>query len=325
MNGSGHDRWSELESLFTGSVLFDEPIAAYTSIRVGGPADIFFTPKELSELRRGLDWAQSQEMPVWVIGAGSNLLIRDGGLRGFVVSLKNLNHFERTADGRIYAEAGVFVPKLVEWTAEQSLSGLEPLIGVPGSVGGAIVMNAGTRDGEIGNAVDSAVCLVKGKETTLNREALQFSYRSAKVPKGAILLSAILNLRDGNREEIEKKIRAYKEYRLKTQPLNHPNLGSVFKNPPKGASPKGASPKGHPASAGEMIEEAGLKDVRIGKARISPKHANFIINEGGATARDIQRLIGLIRDKVKEKFGVLLEPEVRIIGEEVETTGPKGR
>ncbi|MBI1909757.1 MAG: UDP-N-acetylmuramate dehydrogenase [Deltaproteobacteria bacterium] len=295
---------TELSQLFGESVQFNEPLAPYTSIKVGGPADLFLTPKDRDELKRFVLYTREKEIPLFILGAGSNLLIRDGGIRGAVIFLKNFSHVELISETFLTAEAGLFVPKLVEWTASQGLTGLEPLIGVPGSLGGAIAMNAGTRQGEIGSLVEEVTGLTKeGEEVRIPKSKLEFKYRSSKIPRGVVILSAILKLEKGERTEIENRIREFKEYRLKTQPLNYPNLGSVFKNP-------------LPGFAGQMIEEAGLKEVRIGNARISPKHANFIINEGGATAKDIQILINLVKDKVKDRFSVNLEPEVKIVGEE---------
>ncbi|MDO8644016.1 MAG: UDP-N-acetylmuramate dehydrogenase [bacterium] len=301
------DQQQELKELAGDSVLINEPLSSHTSIRIGGPADFFLTPKSKEEIQPIIAWAVDKKIPVFVLGSGSNLLVRDKGIRGLVISLKKLDRFERTEGNVVWAEGGVFLPKLVEWTAQEGLSGLEPLIGVPGTVGGAVSMNAGTREGQISDVLQDITVLVKGKETILTNAQLKFDYRTSKLPRGAIILQARFQLAPGETEKIEKKIRQFKERRLETQPLNYPSFGSVFKNPPKSAK--------HPAFAAEMIEEAGLKDVRIGKARISPKHSNFIINEGGATARDVIRLMGLTRDKVKEKFDVLLEPEVKIVGE----------
>ncbi len=290
------------------TVLFDEPLSRLTTIRVGGPAEALLYPKSVSELEEMIRFARQNKLPLFILGAGSNLLVPDVGIRGMVVHLgqgfsKIIVEDQHADEAVVYVEAGVGIPRLVDFTAEQGLSGLEPLAGIPGNVGGSLVMNAGTPDGATGDHIVTVTFLDKeARLQTWVREAIHFEYRKTSFPKGAVVLSARFRLRPGSMEVIKAKVKEYREKRAVSQPLNVPNLGSVFKNPPK-------------RFAGALIEEAGLKGVRVGKARISPKHANFIINEGGATSRDIHVLIGLIKDKVKEKFNITLEPEVRIVGE----------
>lgn len=296
----------ELQKL-CGTVLFDEPLARYTTIRVGGPADAIVYPKTVDELSALVLFARQNKLPLFVLGAGSNLLVRDKGIRGIVVSLsQGFNQIRMEQDAGVYAEAGVGIPRLVDFTADEGLTGLEPIAGIPGNLGGALAMNAGTPDGEIADAVETVTFIDKdGRLTTWEKEKIRFGYRESHFPKGAILLSARLQLSRMASELVRGRVQKYRTQRVETQPLNVPNLGSVFKNP-----------REKKLFAGKLIEEAGLKDIRVGGARISPKHGNFIVNEGGATAKDLLALIGLIKDKVKEKFGVLLETEVRVVGEE---------
>ena len=300
-----HNMRQELQGV-CGQVFFDEPMSRYTSIRIGGPADALVYPKSVDELVQLLQWTRQHRLPLFVLGAGSNLLVRDKGIRGIVVSLaQGFSQIRLEPPDTLYAEAGVGIPRLVDQAGEFGLSGLEPLAGIPGNLGGALVMNAGTHDGEIGPRVESVTFLEKdGRITTWKQEKIGFAYRETHFPRGSILLSARLKLTAALPEVIKEKIRKSRQRRTETQPLNLPNLGSVFKNPQKNRF------------AGQLIEESGLKDVRVGGARISPKHANFIVNEGKASAKDVLTLVGLIQDKVKEKFGVNLETEVRLVGEE---------
>lgn len=287
------------------AVLFDEPMSRHTTIRIGGAADALLYPGNIEEVTHLLGFARRHRLPVLFLGAGSNLLVRDKGVRGLVVSLsRGFGKIRLEPSRLLYAEAGVGMPRLAEFAAEQGLSGVESLSGIPGTLGGALVMNAGTREGEIGAVVHS-VTFVDSRERvqTWMRERIRFGYRESHFPKGAVLLSARLELKPSTPEAVREKVRSDRARRVETQPLGLPNLGSVFKNPPKGF-------------AARAIEEAGLKGVRVGGARVSEKHANFIVNEGEASARDVLALIGLVRDKVKERLAVGLETEVKVVGEE---------
>ncbi len=302
----------DLQTLFNdapGKVFFDEPLSRHTSIRIGGPADAFVYPRTVEELAAVVAWGKKEKTPVFVLGAGSNLLVREKGIRGVVVNLsQGFSKIEVEGENRIYAEAGVGLPRLVDFSAEEGLSGLEVVSGIPGNVGGGLVMNAGTRDGDISQSVVSVTFLDKdGRIQTWPKEKIRYAYRESHFPRGAIVLSARFELTRMASELVRGKIQKYRAYRLETQPLNVPNLGSVFKN---------YEEKKKKIFAAEAIESAGLKNVRVGGARISPKHANWIVNEGGATSKDVLALIGLAKDKVKEKFGVALEMEVRVVGEE---------
>ena len=306
----------ELQKL-CGTVLFDEPLARYTTIRVGGPADAIVYPKTIDELSALVLFARKNHLPIFVLGAGSNLLVRDKGIRGVVISLaQGFNQIRMDQDAGVYAEAGVGIPRLVDFTADEGLTGLEPIAGIPGNLGGALAMNAGTPDGEVADSVVDVSFLDKdGKLNTWEKEKIRFGYRESHFPKGAIILSARLQLSRMASELVRGRVQKYRTQRVETQPLNVPNLGSVFKNP-VGAGSSRPGARTAPLHAGKLIDDAGLKNIRVGGARISPKHGNFIVNEGGATAKDLLALIGLIKDKVKEKFGVSLETEVRVVGEE---------
>ena len=282
----------KLQEATSGPIFFDEPLARFTTIRVGGPA-----------------LAHAAKMPVFIFGGGSNLLIRDGGVRGIVLNLtRGFNQLEVTeeTEGQVLlrAESGVLVPGLMNFLIQQGLTGLEFMAGIPASIGGALAMNAGVPDGEIGDRIRQVTILDKGgKLKTLDRKACGFAYRRTAIPRNAVIVEGLFELKRGDSDAIRATIEQNKAKRVETQPLNYPNLGSIFKNPPK-------------RYVGKMIEETGLKDVRVGQARVSEKHGNFIINEGEATAKDVIALIGLIKDKVKERYNVLLETEVRVVGEE---------
>lgn len=307
-----------------GSVLFDEPMSKYTSIRVGGPADALVYPKTIDELQQLVIFSKSHHLPITVVGAGSNLLVSDKGLRGLVLNLSqgfNQLRIDSETQDRVelYVEAGVGLPRFVEFCTEHGMAGAEVLSGIPGNMGGALIMNAGTKDGDISQILKSVTFIDKdGKLLTKQKEFFSYDYRESHFPKNSIVLSAIVQLKPLATETIAGKIQKYRSYRLETQPLNVPSLGSVFRNPAEGQNKPHKEDKKNSKKyfAGKLIEESGLKNVRVGGARISQKHANWIVNEGGATAKDIQVLIGLVKDKVKEKFGVRLETEVKIVGEE---------
>lgn len=309
----------ELRIRFEGEVLFDEPMSRHTYIQVGGPADVYLKPASRQDILFAVRLARDHALPCHFHGAGANTLVRDGGIRGLVISLydvlKNYEIRERTEDHvDIFAESGLSFHRLVQIAREGGAADLAPLAGIPGSVGGIIRMNAGTPVREIKDVVRAVTVLTpEGEEITLSREKLHFEYRDLKLPRTHLILGALFRLKDlMSPEEVAGMIKQYQARRLKTQPLEYPNLGSIFKNP-RPVLQKAAAP-----TAGRLIEEAGLKGVRVGGARISTKHANFIINEGGASAKDVVTLINMIKDKVRQTSGVSLETEIKIIGEDRE-------
>lgn len=284
-----------------GAVVFDAPLREMTSLRVGGPADVLVIPENVEDLRQLVKQTYRVRMPLFVLG-GSNILIRDGGIRGVVVSLGKFIEVKDCPDNVLYAEAGIRMPRLIQEAISRSLSGLEWAAGIPGTVGGAVVMNAGTRLGEMKDCLQAIhVMSPEGDVRRIEADELEFSYRQAKLPAG-IVVGAWLQLKQGISADIEAAMKTYLQYRKNTQPLSQPNAGSVFKNPPS-------------TSAGKLIEEAGLKGLRIGDAKVSPKHANFIVNMGQARATDALLLIKKIQQEVFARTGIMLETEWRVVGE----------
>lgn len=287
---------------FRGKIEFREPLGKYTSLKVGGKGDALVFPSGLEDLLFLLERIRGNKLPYFIIGAGSNLIIRDGGIRGVVIKLNHFNRIVKKEPEKIYAEAGVFLPRLLKYTLEESLSGFESICSIPGSVGGALKMNAGIPGWEISDIVESVqVLTLKGDRVEISNKEASFGYRSSRFPNG-ILLGATFKLKSAPKHEIQEKIALLLKKRRETQPLSYPNVGSIFKNPKGGY-------------AGKLIEEAGLKGFQIGGAQISEKHANFIINKGSATADDILQLIKKAGREVETRKGIVLELEARIVGE----------
>jgi UDP-N-acetylmuramate dehydrogenase len=284
-------------------LLTNEPLARYTSWRVGGRADRLFIAENLSELQefmRNLDSAE----PIYFIGLGSNLLVRDGGVRGTVIVMHQALSDLRVDGKYIYAEAGVTCGKFAKFCANQFKEGGEFMAGIPGTVGGALAMNAGCYGSETWNIVHQVLTIDRRGETHVRNEA-EFipSYRHVEMPiPDEWFLGAWFKLEQGDAEESNQKIKNLLATRLASQPLNLPSAGSTFRNP-------------HGDFAARLIEASGLKGYQIGGAQVSPKHANFIVNLGNATALDIELLIRHMKDTVLEKQGVALQQEVRVIGE----------
>jgi UDP-N-acetylmuramate dehydrogenase len=284
-----------------GRIHFNASLEDYTSFKIGGPADVLVEPADVDDVRRLVSQANAARVPIFVLG-GTNLLIRDGGIRGIVVSLSNLRGLHEESGAVLYAEGGVGMPTLIGHAIRRSLAGLEWAAGIPGTVGGCLVMNAGTRLGEMKDAV-KAVRLItaKGQLCDLPAASIPFQYRRAHLPKG-IVVGVWLQLRKGLRADIERVVKEYLHYRKDTQPLTMPSAGCVFKNPPHD-------------SAGRLLEAAGLKGARVGDAEVSMKHGNFIVNRGHASAADVIQLIGKVRQTIKRKAGVRLDLELKIVGE----------
>ncbi len=284
-----------------GVVRFHAPLRDFTSFRIGGPADVLVVPEDVEALARLVRQARSTKCPVFVIG-GTNLLVRDGGIRGIVVSLGRFKHIKDEGGGVVYAEGGATMPRLIQYAIKRSLSGLEWAAGIPGTVAGCVVMNAGTKLGEMKSAV-KGVRMVgpKGDIVDVPVSALEFGYRRARLPKG-IVVGVWLQLKASARERITKTVKDYLKYRKDTQPLTLPNAGCVFRNP-------------EPHAAGRLIEEAGLKGARVGDAQVSPKHANFVVNLGKARAADVIALIKKVGRTVEARTGVTLHLELKIVGE----------
>lgn len=285
-----------------GEVRFDEPLARYTSMKIGGPADAFVVPVDETDLREALRAARAARVPVMVLG-GTNIVVRDGGVAGLVVRLSGLKGIRPAGEHRLYAEAGGLFPTLSHAAKDAGLSGLEFACGIPGTVGGAVVMNAGTRDGEIADVLESVRLMTfEGEMLQLPGATLGFRYRESHLPPG-VLVGCTVALRSDDPSAIERRMQAILEYRRQTQPLHLPNAGCVFKNPPG-------------RSAGQLIDELGLKGHRIGGVQVSERHANFMVNVGGGTAKDLTALIRHVGARVERERGVTLEMEVKIVGRE---------
>lgn len=299
----------ELLAAVKGTVLLGEPMKDHTTLRIGGPADFFIDPLDREDFCRAYSFFRKHGLPCTVIGRGSNILVHDEGIRGAVIlTTRALGEFS-LARSMLTVGAGVPLPVAAEKTFAQSLGGLEMLQGIPGTIGGALVMNAGAYGQEIGAVVSWVEVLGNGKPKTFCREGLSFGYRRSSLA-GSVILRAAMRLEKLSAGEVEKRSalrsEAFARRRL-SQPLDRPNAGSVFRNPSPEEDPEGLG-------AGRMIEACGLKGVRYGGAAISDMHANFIVNEGGAKASDVLELIATARERVKEKFGVLLQLEVRLLG-----------
>jgi len=288
-----------------GRLLTNEPMSRHTSWRVGGPADRLYIPADLDDLAVFLKSLSPQESVHWV-GLGSNLLVRDGGVRGTIIMTSGaLNDLRVLRDGLVRAEAGVASAKVARFCAERGLVGAEFLAGIPGTIGGALAMNAGAFGGETWSIVESVETIDhRGERRTRKPTEFQVSYRKAAGPLGEWFTAGHLRLVAGDVVNGKALIKSLLAKRGATQPTQLPNAGSVFKNPP-----------GHHAA--RLIEACGLKGKCEGKACVSDLHANFIVNTGGATAADIERLIVRTQAEVEKQHGIKLEPEVRVIGEEV--------
>ncbi|HEX9627138.1 MAG TPA: UDP-N-acetylmuramate dehydrogenase [Acidiferrobacterales bacterium] len=286
-----------------GSLRHDEPMSRHTSWRVGGPADRYYEPADLADLVDFLRTLPAAEPLTWV-GLGSNLLVRDGGVRGTVICASGrLKALSLLGAGRVRAEAGVAGAKLARYCANQSLRGAEFFAGIPGTVGGALAMNAGAFGGETWAVVAAVEAIDRRGEIRVRpRGDFRVGYRSVQGPEGEWFVAGHFALEAGASGDGKSLIKSLLAKRSATQPTQLPNAGSVFRNPPGD-------------HAARLIEATGLKGLCEGRACVSPLHANFIVNEGGARAADIERLIGIVRDRVLAAQGVALEPEVRIIGE----------
>jgi len=284
-----------------GEIKFHEPLAAYTSLQIGGPADALVFPADVDDLCRLVRQAKMGNVPVFVLG-GTNVLIRDRGIRGIVIQLKQLNQIRLEPHHVLYAQAGARMPTVLGYATRHQLSGLEWAAGIPGTVGGGVITNAGTKLGEMRDVL-TAIELVTdaGTRKCVDASKLSFAYRYARVPK-RVIVGAWLQLSQTTKAQVESLTKHYLRYRKDTQPLTLPNAGSVFKNP-------------QGQSAGSLIEQVGLKGTRIGDAQISTKHGNFIVNVGQARAADVMRLIRKVRRTVAQKSGVTLELELRTAGE----------
>src|SRR4030043_643215 len=298
------DYKKEAKGLIEGRVLFDAPMKKYTSIKVGGPAECLLFPKNMKELKKVIRHARRKKIPVFILGKGTNLIVKDRGIRGWVVSLTQGMKKIRMDGEFLEAEAGCSLQQLVQFSIQRGLAGLEPFFGIPGTVGGGLAMNAGAWGAELKDVLLS-MTLMKEDGEIIERPCsrLRFSYRRLVFPPSWIILKGRFQLKGGDKDKILERVKSFSEMRKKKQPLEYPSAGSIFKNPKEGP-------------AGKWIEEAGLKGFRIGQAMVSDRHANFIINLGKAKAEEVIRLIEWVEKKIYDEKGISLEREVKVVGEQ---------
>ncbi len=297
------DHCGEISRLINSPVMFREPMHLHTSWRIGGPAEIFVEPRGIEDLRAVLTYAAQSGLPLTVIGAGTNLLVRDGGISGIVLKIGGGFSGIRVDGETITAGGGAKLHRLAAAARDAGLGGFEFIAGIPGSVGGAVVMNAGAYGSSVGDRVVEVTCLgYQGDLLCLDGRRLDWGYRkSALQGKESVVVEAVFRGYPRDKDLISSDMEKILGSRRAKQPLEYPSAGSVFKNPPGNY-------------AGKLIQDAGCQGMRVGDAQVSTKHANFIINLGKATASDVLKLIAAVREKVMEKFGVSLEMEVKVLG-----------
>lgn len=284
-------------------ILIEEPMSKHTSFKIGGPVDFFLLPRTIEQLKESIDICKQNHIPYYIMGNGSNLLVKDGGFRGVIIQVyKNLSNLHINGE-IVEAEAGILLSTLSKKVCKVELAGFEFASGIPGTLGGAVCMNAGAYGGEINDVILSATVIDdKGDIITIEKDDLELGYRTSIIQKNNfIVVSAKLKLKKGNMNEINAIMDDLTDKRTTKQPLEMPSAGSTFKRP-----------VGH--FAGKLIMDAGLRGYRIGDAQVSEKHCGFIVNLGNATAKNVLDLIEHIQEEVKSQFQVVLEPEVRIIG-----------
>lgn len=296
------ERFCELlgaENVFT-----DEPMSGHTTFRIGGPADYFLVPGSREELAGVLKICREEALPFFILGNGSNLLVSDNGYRGVVIQMYRNQAEIRVEENRICAQAGALLSAIAAAAKNASLTGFEFAGGIPGTLGGAVVMNAGAYGGELKDVLlEVTVMTMEGEIRTIPAEKLEMGYRTSLVKTaGYLVLEAVIALKKGDPEAIKSRMRELNEKRTSKQPLEYPSAGSTFKRP-----------EGY--FAGKLIMDSGLRGYRVGGAQVSEKHCGFVINAGNATAKDVRTLMQNVSDIVFEKYGVRLEPEVKFLGE----------
>ena len=285
-------------------VLVDEPMKRHTTFRIGGPADFFLLPSTVDEVRGILEICREEELPYFILGNGSNLLVSDKGYRGVIIQLyRNFSNIS-VEGNEICASSGALLSQIAAAARNASLTGFEFAGGIPGTLGGAVFMNAGAYGGELKDVLKEAVVMTEqGEILTIPVEKLDMGYRTSRIKKaGYLVLEARLVLKQGDMDKIRDITKDLTEKRVSKQPLEYPSAGSTFKRP-----------EGY--FAGKLIMDAGLRGYQVGDAQVSEKHCGFVINKGNATAADVLTLIENVREKVQEQFGVTLEPEVKFLGE----------
>jgi UDP-N-acetylmuramate dehydrogenase len=310
----------KLKDSFSGELRFNEPMSEHTSLKIGGPVEVMAFPEDPLSLRNILFIANEERLPVHVFGRGTNLLVSDDVIKGLAISLKAFGSIEavqsrvspveedstgdaEAQDVTLFVGSGVPLSKLVNYAQKNGYSGLESLAGIPGLMGGAVYMNAGSFGTEMKDIIISVAIMSKeGHLIILEKEKLDFSYRKSGLPKDSLILSANINLKKDDPEEIEKRTKEYMSKKKETQPLGELSAGCVFMNP-------------EGDYAGRLIEKAGCKGMKSGNVEVSTVHANYFINKGGASCSDFIKLMKLVREKVEQSSGIILEPEIYIVGE----------
>jgi len=291
-----------LKKMISGEIRLKEPMSLHTSFAIGGPVDYWVEPVNKEEIKQILAWIREISLPWMVIGNGTNLLVRDKGLPGVALSLKRACRGVSRNGEEVMVGTGENLSFLVNWTVEQGLSGLEFAAGIPGTIGGAVITNAGAFGVEMGERIDRIWLLeVAGREEVLSRNEINFHYRGCSLPTEVILTRAELKLRQDSSSAVHQRVIEILKKRRQTQPLSSVSAGCIFKNPPG-------------RSAGEIIDSLGLKGMQVGNAQISFQHANFIINLGNARAQDVITLIEKIQSQVESCLGIFLELEIKIVG-----------
>jgi UDP-N-acetylmuramate dehydrogenase len=294
------------EIFFDGKARFMEPMAKHTSLKIGGPADLFVMPQDISSLKDIVVILKKLKIPFLPLGNGTNILVRDGGIEGVVISLRHFRKIgilgENKTSVQVHVEAGVSLQRLVNFSKEKGYSGIEGLAGIPGSVGGAIYGNAGAFGYEMKDVLSTVSIIdAHGRIKRLKPEDIDFGYRRSSIPPTAVILSAEIILKKDKEKIVSTRIEDFLKKKWKSQPSPKPSAGCVFRNPPG-------------LSAGKLIDDAGCKGMRIGDVEVSGIHANFFTNKGKAKASDFIKLMEDVAHRVKKKFDVILEPEIRIVG-----------
>jgi UDP-N-acetylmuramate dehydrogenase len=298
---------SRISRNFRGEIMRDEPMSGHTSLKIGGPVDVMVFPEDPGSLGNAVTAAGEAGVPCFIFGGGTNLLVGDSGLKGVAMSLRefrNIGRVKGSNDGKavLFVGAGVPMARLLNYTKKDGFSGVEALAGIPGSFGGAVYMNAGSFGTEVKDVIVSvAVMNRRGKITILEKEDIGFSYRSSNISDDLIIMSANIILERDDADAVEGRIRDFLHRRGKSQPLRESSAGCVFRNP-----------EGY--AAGELIEEAGCKGMKTGDVEVSTVHANYFINRGRATCRDFMNLMEDVRKRVRDMRGILLEPEIKVVG-----------
>lgn len=291
---------SEIQKVFKGKITLNEPLAGYTTFRIGGVADYFVEPTDIEDVINIVHYADTHSVPYYVMGNGSNILISDDGIRGIVINLETGFNYLKKEKELIIAGAGVKIARFVEYCIQNNFAGVEMLAGIPATVGGALVMNAGAYGGETADHVTEVKVIKNGKLRSLNKEECGFIYRNSNL-KNTVVLEASFKLEQGDKEQIYRRRKELIIHRNEAQPVEIPNAGCVFKNPKEN-------------KAAILIDKCGLKGTKSGGAMVSTKHANFIVNFDNASANDVIELVKTVKNKVFEQTGIELEMEVKLVG-----------